>query len=83
SLEFVDLIDIADKEMREINKVTNETVHLGSIDDGSIIYLHKIDSSYHLRMHSRVGRRNPLYSTAIGKVLLSHLPDAEVRVILD
>ncbi len=25
---------------------------------------------YNLRMYSRIGRRNPLYSTAIGKVLL-------------
>jgi IclR family KDG regulon transcriptional repressor len=83
SLEYVDLIDIADKEMREISKRTNETVHLGSLDEGSIIYLHKIDSSYHLRMHSRVGRRNPLYSTAIGKVLLAELEESDVREMLE
>lgn len=82
ALEHVDLIDIAHKEMQEINKVINETVHLGALDDHAIIYLHKIDSSYHLRMHSRVGRRNPLYSTAIGKVLLSHLPTEEIRAQL-
>ncbi|OBT13996.1 DNA-binding transcriptional regulator KdgR [Vibrio sp. UCD-FRSSP16_10] len=71
ALEHVDLIDISDKEMQEISRQTNETVHLGALDEGAIIYLHKIDSSYNLRMHSRVGRRNPLYSTAIGKVLLA------------
>lgn len=82
ALEHVDLIDIANKEMEEICKVVNETTHLGAIDEHAIIYLHKIDSSYHLRMHSRVGRRNPLYSTAIGKVLLSHLSEEEVRAQL-
>ncbi|CAM2969513.1 DNA-binding transcriptional regulator KdgR [Vibrio rarus] len=82
ALEYVDLIDIADKEMREISNLTNETVHLGALDESAIIYLHKIDSSYNLRMHSRVGRRNPLYSTAIGKVLLSGKTHAEAMETL-
>lgn len=83
ALEYVDLIDIADKEMQEISNQTNETVHLGALDEGAIIYLHKIDSSYNLRMHSRVGRRNPLYSTAIGKVLLAGKSREEALAILD
>lgn len=33
-------------------------------------------------MYSRVGRRNPLYSTAIGKVLLAWQDEAEVRTIM-
>ncbi len=82
ALEHVDMIEIADKEMQNICKVINETVHLGAIDEDSIIYLHKIDSNHHLRMHSRVGRRNPLYSTAIGKVLMSHMEEAAVRELL-
>ncbi len=44
-----------------------EAVHLGALDEDAIIYIHKIDSSYNLRMYSRVGRRNPLYCTAIGR----------------
>ncbi|MCY9869992.1 DNA-binding transcriptional regulator KdgR [Vibrio barjaei] len=82
ALEHVDLIDLANTEMAKISKIINETVHLGSIDEDSIIYLHKIDSSYHLRMHSRIGRRNPLYSTAIGKVLMSHMDEQKVRNLL-
>ncbi|MGR5096522.1 DNA-binding transcriptional regulator KdgR [Vibrio maritimus] len=82
ALEHVDLIDLANTEMAKICHVINETSHLGAIDEESIIYLHKIDSSYHLRMHSRVGRRNPLYSTAIGKVLMSHMSEDEVRELL-
>ncbi len=84
SLEFVDLIELADKEMRVISEQTNEALHLGALDEDehSIIYIHKIDSGYNLRMHSRVGRRNPLYSTAIGKVLLSQRDEQYVRDIL-
>jgi IclR family KDG regulon transcriptional repressor len=82
SLEYVDVIALAEKEMRYISEQTNETVHLGTLDDNSIIYIHKIDSSYSLRMHSRVGRRNPIYTTAIGKVLLSGHDDGFVREVM-
>ncbi|QXO15517.1 MULTISPECIES: DNA-binding transcriptional regulator KdgR [Vibrio] len=79
SLEYVDLIDLADKEMRYISEKTNEALHLGSLDENAIIYIHKIDSGYNLRMQSRIGRRNPLYSTAIGKVLLAERDEQFVR----
>ena len=82
SLKEVDLIALADKEMRVISAQTNEALHLGQLDEDAIVYIHKIDSNYDLRMQSRIGRRNPLYSTAIGKVLLSGLPDDQVRRVL-
>ncbi len=82
SLGFHDLIDIADKEMRVISDATKEALHLGALDGNSIIYIHKIDSRYDLRMQSRIGRRNPLYSTAIGKVLLADYSESKVRELL-
>lgn len=82
SLEYVDLIAFADKEMRHISEQTGEALHLGILDGHEIVYLHKIDSKYNLRMQSRIGRRNPLYSTAIGKILLSGVTDDVVRAIL-
>lgn len=82
SLEYVDLIALADKEMRAISEETNEALHLGALDENAIIYIHKIDSGYNLRMQSRIGRRNPLYSTAIGKVLLADREEELVRQTL-
>ena len=82
SLEYVDLIGLADKEMRLISEQTNEALHLGALDHESIIYIHKIDSNYNLRMQSKIGRRNPLYSTAIGKVLLADRDEAFIRETL-
>ncbi|MCF7352560.1 DNA-binding transcriptional regulator KdgR [Vibrio sp. CK2-1] len=82
SLEYVDIISLADKEMRVISEKTNEALHLGALDVDHIIYTHKIDSGYNLRMQSRVGRRNPLYSTAIGKVLLADRDTEFVRKTL-
>jgi len=82
SLEYVDLIALADKEMRLISEQTNEALHLGTLDEDAIIYVHKIDSTYNLRMQSKIGRRNPLYSTAIGKVLLAERKESFIRATL-
>lgn len=82
ALQHVDLIKIADQQMRLISQETGEAIHLGALDDDGIIYLHKIDSVYNLRMYSRIGRRNPLHCTAIGKVLLAPLSDVDVRALL-
>ncbi len=83
ALQNVDLIRSADIQMRELSRLTKETIHLGALDEDSIVYIHKIDSMYNLRMYSRIGRRNPLYSTAIGKVLLAWRDRDEVKQILD
>lgn len=82
ALEYQDLLEIADVAMRKLGKATRETVHLASLDEGSIIYLHKIDSEYNLRMYSRIGRRRPIYSTGLGKVLTAWLDEVEVRDML-
>ncbi|MFM0006139.1 DNA-binding transcriptional regulator KdgR [Paraburkholderia dipogonis] len=82
ALESVDLVREADAEMRRIGEATREAVHLGAFDEDAIIYIHKIDADYGLRMQSRIGRRNPLHSTAIGKVLLAWMDPADAREVL-
>ncbi len=82
ALQNVDLIRSADIQMRELSRLTRETIHLGALDEDGIVYIHKIDSMYNLRMHSRIGRRNPLHSTAIGKVLMAWGDSSEVDSLL-
>jgi len=82
ALESVDLVREADVQMRHLSKLTREAIHLGAFDENSIVYIHKIDADYDLRMQSRIGRRNPLYSTAIGKVLLAWMDPADAREVL-
>lgn len=82
ALQNVDLIRSADIQMRELSRQTRETIHLGALDEDGIVYIHKIDSMYNLRMHSRIGRRNPLHSTAIGKVLMAWGDRSEVDALM-
>ncbi|MBJ7537243.1 DNA-binding transcriptional regulator KdgR [Marinomonas transparens] len=82
SLEHVDLVSIAEPCINRIGEVTKEALHLCVRDADSIVYVYKVDAQYNLRMQSRIGGRNPLYSTAIGKVLLAEKSVEAVREIL-
>jgi len=61
----------------------NETVHLGVLEEGDVLYLAKEESSQTIRMCSYVGKRAPLHCTALGKVLLAFLPEEERKKILE
>ncbi|TMU27307.1 DNA-binding transcriptional regulator KdgR [Halomonas sp. ATBC28] len=85
ALENVDMIQLANTEMRALSEYTHEAIHLGALDeDGQhIVYLHKYDSHFNLCMNSRIGRRSPVYSTAMGKTLLAWMDEDKARQILE
>lgn len=59
-----------------------ETVNLGVLDDGEVLYIHVMESPQVFRLAAHAGMRSPVYSTAMGKCLLSRLPRAQVDAIL-
>ncbi|MFD9377011.1 IclR family transcriptional regulator [Streptomyces sp. NPDC059999] len=61
---------------------TTETIHLARMDGTSVVYLATRQSRHHLRPFTRVGRRLPVHSTALGKALLATHTDDEVRRLL-
>lgn len=77
SLEHTDLIGIARPIAEQLSDKLGETVHMGILEDLTAIYVLKIESKYTIRMHSRVGKAIPLYSTAIGKIFLADMDAAK------
>ncbi len=77
ALDHLDLHAAARPVAEDLAEELGETIHMGVLDGDSAVYVLKIESKYHIRMYSRVGRRMPLYCTAIGKVLLAHMTDEE------
>jgi IclR family KDG regulon transcriptional repressor len=77
-LEHLDLINLAQPLAELLCENLGETVHMGILEDDHAVYVLKKESSYTLRMYSRVGKMIPLYCTAIGKILLSDMPDKAV-----
>lgn len=78
----MDLRRISFPFLQELNHRTRETVHLTVRQGLSAVYVEKLDSPEPLRIHSRIGASVPLHCTAVGKVLLAHLPAAELEKIL-
>ena len=62
---------------------TNETVNLAVRDGIHVVYIEKKESPHSMRICTSVGKRLPLYCTAIGKVILAFMDEAEREPILD
>jgi DNA-binding IclR family transcriptional regulator len=68
--------------MQDLYEVTHETVHLAVRDELEVLYVDKISGHRRSTYASRVGGRQPLHSTAVGKVLLASAePGLLTRVI--
>jgi DNA-binding IclR family transcriptional regulator len=68
--------------LHRLNQQTRETIHLTVRHGLSAVYVEKLDSPEPLRIYSRIGAAVPLYCTAVGKVILAHMPaDERDRVV--
>jgi len=81
-LHQMDLAREATPYLKELVNQCNETVHLGVLEEGEVLYLAKEESSQTIRMISYVGKRAPLHCTTLGKVLLTYLSAEERKKIL-
>src|SRR5690242_17488839 len=68
--------------LQTINQHSRETIHLTVRQGLNAVYVEKLDSPEHLRIHSRIGVSVPLYCTAVGKVLLAYMPADEQQTVL-
>lgn len=62
---------------------SRETFHAGVLDSTNVIYIGKSSTTSSLNLTSRFGMRAPAHSTAMGRVLLAHKTDEEIRTIYD
>jgi len=82
-LQQIDLVREAAPYLKELVNQCNETVHLGVLEKGEVLYLAKEESSQTIRMLSYIGKRVPLHCTALGKILLAYMPEEERKKILE
>ena len=66
----------------ELAEAGGETVHLVQREGSQIVYIDKVEPTVNsVRMVSRVGLRQPMTCTAVGKALLAALPASERTAI--
>ncbi|GAB2937644.1 allantoin degradation transcriptional regulator AllR [Rhodococcus aerolatus] len=64
-------------------ELTGETANMAVLEDDRVVYLAQVPSKHSMRMFTEVGRRVHAHCTAVGKALLSQLPEDRVRALLD
>ncbi|WP_063057144.1 IclR family transcriptional regulator [Nocardia salmonicida] len=75
----LDLVTEGERAARRISLQCRETVHVAVLEETSVIYIAKVDSTHTVRMVSAPGRRLPAHCTAVGKILLASLPKPELQ----
>ncbi|MDI1294472.1 MAG: IclR family transcriptional regulator [bacterium] len=72
-----DLVQIARPHLEALAAASEDVVHLGRLDGDQALYLDKIPGRRRVEISSRIGDRQPLTSTGLGKALL--LDEAEAH----
>lgn len=78
-----DFIAVARPYLQDLSERTGQTVHLGVLDGKAGVYVDKVEGGRSIIVYSRVGRRMPIHTTAIGKVLLAHQAPSLIARTLD
>jgi DNA-binding IclR family transcriptional regulator len=77
-----DLSSLAAPFMAQLVQRFQETINLGILDGGEVLYIHVIECSHPFRLAAHAGMRSPVHSTALGKCLLCRMPRRQVEAIL-
>jgi DNA-binding IclR family transcriptional regulator len=69
--------------MEELAAQYQETLHLAILDDTKVVYVDKLEGRQAVRVElTSLGTRLYAHCSALGKVLLAHRPEAEVKRIV-
>jgi IclR family pca regulon transcriptional regulator len=79
ALRSLDLVGIATPKLQRLGEATGETVNLAVLTGDRVLYLVRLRNSDLVTANIQVGSTLPAVTTSIGKLLLAHLDDAELR----
>lgn len=81
-LNSMDIRSIAKKHLIDLSVDTGQTAHLVILEGKSGVYIDKVEGESAV-VYSRVGKRVPLHSSAVGKSLLAFRNSNEVKELLE
>lgn len=68
-----DLRSAAEPELERLRDLTGETIRLGILDAGEILYVDQREAAQTVRLGNGVGSRTASYASGAGKAILAHL----------
>lgn len=78
-----DFVATARPFMRRLMEESGESVNLGILDEGELVFLSQVECREMMRMFVRLGARVPAHASGVGKALLAALPEEAVNAILE
>ncbi len=82
-LKQFNLLDEAMPELRRLNELTLESVHLAVMQGLALVTLGKLESRLPIRVGSDdAGKSDAAHATATGKAILAWLPEAEIARVI-
>jgi len=78
----VQLLQISAPHLTEMAHQTGDTSQLAIFDHGEVILINRAEGNSPVGLSERVGIPRPAHSSALGKVLLAHITQAELEAYL-
>ena len=79
ALRSLDLVGVATPKLQRLGEATGETVNMAVLTGDRVLYLVRLRNSDLVTANIQVGSTLPAVTTSIGKLLLAHLNDDELR----
>ena len=76
-----DLVEVAMPHLVRLRDRTGWSAHLGELSGRDVVYLARVPTRRSIASTVHVGTRLPAAMTTMGRVLLSELPDGEIRAL--
>lgn len=78
-LSGVKLTRVAQPHLERVAEKTSESCSMGALDDTDVVYLAGVPTKWIMRVTMSVGARLPAYASSLGRALLAHLGEEELR----
>ncbi len=78
----LDIREEAHSSMMALSEKYHAFVHLATFSNGRAVYIDKVEVDTSITMYSQIGRRAPMYCTAVGKAMLAFLPESSMEEVV-
>jgi IclR family acetate operon transcriptional repressor len=76
------LVDAAEEPLNELAQTTGQTAELGILDQGEVLLVGVAYPKRALRRNAVVGERFAFHSASLGKAILAHVDEGEIRRLI-
>jgi IclR family transcriptional regulator, KDG regulon repressor len=78
----LDVRTVARPIMQELARRYQETINLGMLNGQQVLLIEVVDGTRSIRMGSRLGERDPLHTSAVGKAILAYQGPAAIEALV-